>query len=143
MHEHDDTLQTRIDTFLDGSPFAVVGASTDRAKYGNKVLRVYQQHGREVYPVNPKGGEIEGLAAFTDLRSLTEHLGGPPHGVSIITPPAVTEQVMRDAAELGIKHAWMQPGAELEAAVQIGRDAGMGVIAGDACLLVVLGFRDS
>ena len=52
-----------IDAFLSGSPFAVVGASTNRDKYGNKVLRCYQQAGRSVVPVNPRATEIEGLAA--------------------------------------------------------------------------------
>jgi len=132
-------LQDRIDAFLDGSPFAVVGASTNRAKYGNKVLRVYQQNRRTVYPVNPRAEQIEGLPAFADLASLPQ----TPHGISIITPPKITEQVMRDAAALGIKHAWMQPGAESPDAVKIGEDAGMSVIAGDACLLVVLGFREA
>ena len=98
----------RIEMFLDGSPFAVVGASTDRAKYGNKVLRVYQQNSREVYPVNPRAQEIEGLKAYADLASLPV----VPHGISIITPPAVTEQVIEEAGELGVTHAWMQPGAE-------------------------------
>jgi len=132
----------KIDAFLDGSPFAVVGASTDRAKYGNKVLRVYQQAGRPAYPVNPRAQDVEGLRAYPDLTALTEAVG-PVHGVSIITPPAVTERVMAEAAGLGIGHAWMQPGAQSPEAVRIGEEAGMSVIGGDACVLVVLGFRES
>jgi len=131
------SLQDRIDAFLAGSPFAVVGASTNREKYGNKVLRVYQQHGRTVYPINPRADQIEGLQAYADLVTVPQK----PHGISIITPPRITEQVMHEAAALGIKHAWMQPGAESDAAVKIGEGAGMSVIAGDACVLVVLGFR--
>lgn len=130
-----ESTQGDIDAFLAGSPFAVVGASTDRAKYGNKVLRVYQQNNKAVYPVNPKGGQIEGLTTYTDLASLPEL----PHGVSIITPPAITEQVVREAVERGIKHLWMQPGAENEAAIAHARKNGVNIIAKGVCALVVMG----
>ena len=65
-------IQAQIDEFLAGEPHAVVGASQDRNKYGNKVLRVYQQQNRPVYPVNPKADEVEGLTAYPDLASLPE-----------------------------------------------------------------------
>ena len=131
-------LQDRISAFLDGSPFAVAGASTNRAKYGNKVLRVYLQNGREVYAVNPRAREVEGVVSYPDLTSLPTK----PHGVSIITPPAITESIVDEAIELGVGHLWMQPGAESEAAVQRAEEAGVNVIAGDACVLVVLGYSE-
>jgi predicted CoA-binding protein len=124
--------------FLAGDRFAVVGASTDRSKYGNKVLRSYLQNGRTVYPVNPKAAEVEGLKAYPDLRSLPESV----HGISIITPPAITEQVVNEALALGIRHIWMQPGAESDAAVEAARAAGANVIPGDACVLVVQGYTE-
>ena len=126
-----------VDAFLDGGPFAVVGASADRGKYGNKVLRVYLQNKRKVFAVNPRGGIIEGLEAYRDLASLPEL----PHGVSIITPPSVTEQVVDQAVQLGIKHLWMQPGAESEAAISRARESGVNVVAKGPCALVVMGFR--
>jgi predicted CoA-binding protein len=132
------TLQEKIDGFLSGGPFAVVGASTDRTKYGNKVLRAYIQAGRPVHPINPKAQEVEGLKAYPDLRSLPE----PVHGISVITPPPVTEKVVAEAAELGIRHIWMQPGAESPAAVAAAERAGMNVIADGTCALVVFGFRE-
>lgn len=132
------SLEQRVEAFLDGGPHAVVGASRDRAKYGNKVLRAYQQIGRRVFPVNPGGGEIEGLSAYASLRDLPERV----HGVSIITPPAVTERIVEDAAALGIRHIWMQPGAESAAAVARAEALGLNCIAGDACVLVVLGYRE-
>jgi len=131
-------LQEQIAAFLDGSPHAVVGASTNREKYGNKVLRVYQQRQRPVYPVNPKAEEVEGLPAYPDLASLPE----PVHGISVITPPKITESVVRQAAELGVEHIWMQPGAESEQAVALAKEAGINVIAGDACILVILHYHE-
>lgn len=127
-----------IDAFLNGGPFAVVGASTNREKYGNKVLRVYQQNDRPVYPINPRADEVEGLKAYPDLASLPE----VPHGVSIITPPAITEQIVEEAVEMGIKHLWMQPGAESAKAVQYARKNGVNVVANGPCVLVVLGYRE-
>ena len=137
MNESD--VHARVNAFLDGEIFAVVGATTVRAKYGNKVLRVYQQNDRKVYPVNRKGGVIEGLQAYESLSDIPE----PIHGVSIITPPKITEQIVDEALELGIRHFWMQPGAESDAATQRARDAGAVVIPGDACILVVLGYREN
>ncbi len=129
----------RIEAFLADGPWAVVGASTDREKYGNKVLRCYVQNGKTpVYPINPKADEVEGLAACADLDSLPE----PVRGISIITPPKVTEAVVEKAAELGIRHLWMQPGAESEAAVARCEELGLSVIAGGPCLLVVLGYQE-
>jgi predicted CoA-binding protein len=127
-----------IQRFLTGKTFAVVGASRDRGKYGNKVLRVYQQHGSKVYPVNPHAEEVEGLECYPDLKSLPEKVDG----VSIITPPEVTEKVIQQAADLGITNVWMQPGAESDQAIRLAEQAGMNVIAGGPCLLVVLGFRE-
>ncbi|MBN2492453.1 MAG: CoA-binding protein [Planctomycetes bacterium] len=128
----------RIQHFLAGKPHAVVGASTDRAKYGNKVLRCFQQHGRPVYPVNPRAPEVEGLVAYPDLKALPEKV----HGISVITPPAVTKRVVEEAAAAGIRHIWMQPGAESPAAIARAEELGMNVIADGSCILVALGFRD-
>ena len=132
-----DTEQ-RIERFLDGAPHAVVGASRERSKYGNKVLRAYVQRGRPVYAVNPSASVVEGQPAYPDLRSLPKR----PHGISLVTPPAVTEAVVEEAVAQGIEHIWMQPGAESPGAVRRAEEAGCNVIAGGPCLLVVLGYRE-
>jgi len=129
----------RIARFLSEGPWAVVGASADRGKYGNKVLRAYQAAGLSpVYPVNPRGGVIEGLEAFPDLASLPE----TPKGISIITPPDVTEAVVEEAAELGIERVWLQPGAENERTLVFAEHLELDVIAGGPCILVALSFRE-
>jgi len=131
-------LQNQIEAFLGGESFAVVGASRDRAKYGNKVLRVYLQNQLKVFAVNPHADEIEGLPSYTDLSSLPQSVDA----VSIITPPEVTQQIVADAIEAGIGHLWMQPGAESIDAVQLAKDAGINVISGGPCILVALGFHE-
>ena len=131
-------VQTLIERFLAAPRFAVVGASTNRAKYGNKVLRNYLQVGREVVPVNPRADEIEGVPTVSSLADLPTH----DHAISIITPPKITLEVVREAAELGHRHLWMQPGAESPEAVELAEERGLEVIHGGPCLLVVLGFRE-
>lgn len=128
----------RIQSFLASGPFAVVGASIDRSKYGNKVLRCYQQHGQEVYPINARASEVEGLKAYPSLAALPVKV----QAISVITPPAVTEQVVRDAAAAGVTHIWMQPGAESDTAIATAEALGMSVIAGGPCLLVVMGYHE-
>ena len=81
---------------------------------------------------------VEGLAAFPDLSSLPESV----HGISIVTPPQVTEQVVIEAARLGIHHVWMQPGAESKRAVELAQEAGMNVIWGGPCILVAMRFHE-
>lgn len=127
-----------VQEFLAGSKFAVVGASKDRSKYGNKVLRCYLQHGRTAYPVHPVADLVEGIPVSASLSLLPE----PVDGVSIITPPAVTESVVDEAIRLGIRHLWMQPGAEHAGAIARAEAAGTNVIANGPCLLVVLGYDD-
>jgi predicted CoA-binding protein len=131
-------MHESIESFLAQKRFAVVGASPDRAKYGNKVLRCYLQNGRDAVPVHPKEAAVEGVTAHPSLTSVPGGVGA----VSVITPPAVTEKVVEEAGRLGIRHVWMQPGAESDAAVRRARELGMNVIAGGPCVLVVLGFRD-
>ncbi len=127
-------MEDRISTFLKAKAFGVVGASTNREKYGNKVLRCYVQAGRKAVPVNPKERVVEGLEAVSRVEDL------PPEveALSIITPPEVTEKVVEAAIGKGIKHVWMQPGAESPAAIERAQKAGLNVIGDGSCLLVVL-----
>ena len=132
------TIQEQIQQFLTSPVFGVVGASTNREKYGNKVMRCYQQNGKRVIPVNPNETDIEGVACVATMSDL------PPEAMSIsmITPPAVTAKLVPMAIGKGIRNIWMQPGAEHPEAVAFCRDKGVNVIADGSCLLVVLGYHD-
>ncbi len=131
------TMEKRIAAFLESPVFGVVGASSNRDKYGNKVLRCYQQQDRRVIPVNPRESHIEGLACVSRVSDLPAEVAS----ISVITPPAVTEQVVQDAIAHGIRNIWMQPGAESAAAIAACQAHGVNVIADGSCLLVVLGFH--
>ncbi len=128
-------LREQIRAFLAAPSFAVVGASDDPAKFGHHVFAAYLRHDRRAYPVNPRSQTILGHPTFPNLAALPERV----EAVSIITPPAVTEQVMDDIISAGVKHVWMQPGAESPAAVRKAEAAGLNVIHGGPCLLVELG----
>ena len=126
-----------IENFLAASSFGVAGASSNREKYGNKVLRAYLQNGYAAIPIHPVESHVEGREAYPDLASAPKI-----ESLSIITPPAVTEQIVEQAIDAGVKNLWMQPGAESQAAIDRAREAGLNVIAGGPCLLVVLRFRE-
>lgn len=132
------TLHAQIDEFLDEGPFAVVGASKHRHKYGNMVLRAYLQNGLAVWPINPNAESVEGIPCVARLSELK----GEVRAVSVITPPEITRTVLDEAMGLGIRQFWLQPGAEHLGAIDDARRQGANVIAGGPCLLVVLGFRE-
>lgn len=132
-------IDERIAQFLSSEFFAVAGASVNREKYGNKVLRCYLQHGKRVIPVNPHASVVEGLSSVPHVSDL-------PHTVealSIITPPRITEQIVEEAISKGIRNIWMQPGAQSAHAVARCEEAGINLIADGSCLLVVLGYHES
>lgn len=127
-----------IERFLTAPAYGVVGASSRRHKYGNKVLRCYQQNGRRAIPVNPHERVIEGAACVASVLDLPDEV----KSISVITPPTVTERVVQEAIRKGIEHIWMQPGAESDQAVAACEAAGINVIADGSCVLVVLGYRE-
>ena len=132
------TIAEQIALFLHAEAFAVVGASANRDKYGNKVLRCYRQNQHRAIPVNPTATEIEGQGCLPSVDLLPDEVAS----ISIITPPQVTERVVQQAIARGIKNIWMQPGAESEQAVTACRQAGINVIADGSCVLVVMGYRE-
>jgi predicted CoA-binding protein len=127
-----------IARFLAVGSFAVVGASTDRHKYGNKVLRCYQQHGLPVVGVNPKLDQVEGVPCHPRLGDIP----GAPRAVSVVAPPAAAATILADAETAGVREVWFQPGAEDPAAIAAAQARGLHVVHGGPCLLVALGFHD-
>lgn len=123
--------QQLISDFINRRVWAVVGASQDRGKFGNRVYRSLRDAGYVVYPVNPKGGELEGAKIYPSLADLPE----TPEVIDLVVPPAVTEQVVKEAHALGLARVWMQPGAESPAAIAYCHEHGLQVVH-DACAMV-------
>lgn len=128
----------RINQFFLSAQYGVVGASNRRHKFGNKVLRCYLENDKPAIPVHPTERQVEGL----DCVATVGELPGAVKSISIITPPQVTEIVVAQAIEKGIRNIWMQPGAESVEAVRFCQQRHVNLIYGGPCLLVVLGFFD-
>ena len=93
---------------------AIVGASRDRKKFGNKAVRAYASKGYTVYPVNPNEKNIEGLKAYPSLSSLPQK----PNIASLYVPPQVGLKVADEIIKLGIRDIRINPGAESHELVQ-------------------------
>jgi hypothetical protein len=124
-------MQGRIKDFVNRRVWAIVGVSQDRSKFGNRIYRSLRDSGYIVYPVNLRGGELEGAKVYPTLADLP----GTPDVVDLVVPPAVTEQVVREAHELGLSRIWMQPGAESQVAIDYCLAHGIEVVY-DACAMV-------
>ena len=120
--------------FLNAESFAVAGASNDHQKYGNKVFVALLQSGRNVVPLNPREDTIEGQQAYASVAQVPT----VPEALSIVTPPRATRTVVQEAIAAGVKHLWMQPGAEDSLASELARAAGLNVIDDGSCILVAL-----
>lgn len=124
-------MQTLIDDFVNRKVWAVVGASQDRSKFGFRVFDALRRVGYTVYPVNPRGGELDGATVYPSLADLPED----PEVVDLVVPPAVTEQVVKEMHRLGLRRVWMQPGSESQAAIHFCQENGMQVVH-HACAMV-------
>lgn len=112
---------------------AVVGASSDRQKFGNQAVRAFEARGYRVIPVNPREAEIEGHRCYPSLRDVP----GAIDLVSLYVPPDVGARVMNDIAHLAIREVWINPGAEGPAVMA--RAKALGITPIVACSLIGLG----
>ena len=112
---------------------AIIGASNDRNKFGNKAVRGFLQQGFTVYPVNPKETEIEGLPAFKNIGDVP----GRPMMVSVYLPPPVLLKVLPDIAQRGCDELWLNPGSESPAVIAEAERLGLNVI--QACSIIGVG----
>lgn len=111
--------------------YAIVGASNNPEKYGHRVMKDLLESGYQVFPVNLKEKEILGVAVSPTLRDVS----APIDVVVTIVPPHVTEQIVKEANVMGLKHIWMQPGSESDAAIKYCQDNDM-VCIHDYCIMV-------
>lgn len=112
---------------------AIIGASNDRNKFGNKAVRAFRQQGYEVFPVNPKEEMIEGLRAFKSIRDVPVR----PQMVSVYLPPPVLIKVLPDIAARGCDELWLNPGTESDEVIAEAERLGLNVI--QACSIVGVG----
>ena len=112
---------------------AVIGASHDRRKYGNKAVRAYRENGYTVFPVNPNEATIEGLKAYPNLDAISE----PIDYISLYVPPAVGMKLLPAIAAKQPKEVWLNPGSESDDLIEAAADLHLRVIV--SCSIVALG----
>ncbi len=117
---------------------AILGASSDRAKFGNKSLRAHLHGGYEVYPVNPKADRIEGLASYASLAAVPAN---QLDRISVYLPPAVGLSVLPEIAATQAREVWFNPGSATPELLERARALGVNAIAG--CSIVDLGLSPS
>lgn len=113
---------------------AVLGASQDRRKYGNKAVRAYREYGMNVVPVNPREATVEGLPAYPNLDVITV----PLDYVSLYVPPAVGLQLLPAIAAKNPREVWINPGSESDDLLDAAADLHLRTVVG--CSIVALGF---
>ena len=112
---------------------AIIGASNDRSKFGNKAVRAFLRRGYTVYPVNPKDTEIEGLPAFKSVGEVPVR----PNLVSVYLPPPVLLKVLPAIAAKGCDELWLNPGTESDEVLIAAERLGLNII--QACSIVGIG----
>ena len=117
---------------------AVLGASSDRSKFGNQSVRAHMQQGYTVFPINPKGGEIEGLQVYLSLSDVPVK---PLQRISVYLPPAIGIRVLEEIAEGGCEELYLNPGTTSEELLAKAETLGLEPI--QACSIVDLGMRPS
>lgn len=120
-----------------GKNVAILGASGERRKFGNKSVRAHVAAGWNVFPVNPKESEVEGLTAYAALADIPE----PVQRISVYLPPPVSLAKLPEIAAAGAKQVWFNPGAADAAVLAEARRLGIPAI--DGCSIVDLGLSPS
>ncbi|NLW12326.1 MAG: CoA-binding protein [Clostridiaceae bacterium] len=115
---------------LEYKQWAVVGANSKPEKYGNKIFRRLRAKGYDVYPVNPVYKEIEGEQCYPDLSSLPSK----PEVINMVVSPKRGGAFLKEAAELGIKYIWLQPGTHDDSVMSLIDELGLTALQG--CVLV-------
>jgi predicted CoA-binding protein len=127
----------RHDIMDDMKSVAVIGASGDRRKFGNRAVRAFLQAGYNVIPINPNESNVEGLPTYASVLDVP----GRIDMATVYVPPAVGEQVIGEIAEKGIPEVWLNPGAESDALVAKAHALGIQPI--EACSIVGIGLSPS
>jgi uncharacterized protein len=112
---------------------AVIGASSDRRKFGNRAVRAFRDQGHTVIPINPHETEVEGLKTYPSVLDVP----GPIDMATFYVPPPVGERVIDEVARKGIGEVWLNPGADGEEVVARARTLGITPIV--ACSIIAIG----
>jgi len=112
---------------------AVIGASNNRRKFGNRAVRAFLSEGHTVIPINPHESEIEGLKSYASVLEVP----GRIDMASLYVPPEIGEEIIDEIARKDIGEVWLNPGAESEALIARARALSIRPIV--ACSILAIG----
>lgn len=112
---------------------AVIGASNDRAKFGNKALRAFSRRGFDVIPINPHASDVEGFPAYASVLDVPR----PIDMATLYVPSDIGERVVDEIAKKGIRELWVNPGAGSARLIARARDLGLEPV--QHCSIVAIG----
>lgn len=112
---------------------AVIGASSNRQKFGNRAVRAFQQQGYTVIPINPHEAEVEGLKTYASVLDVP----GPIDMASVYVPPEIGERLMDEIARKQIPEVWLNPGADGDAVIARARALQLKPVI--ACSIIAIG----
>lgn len=112
---------------------AVIGASSDRSKFGNKAVRAFLHHGDTVVPVNRREPEVEGLKTYASVLDVP----GPIDMATFYVPPRVGLAVLDEIVRKGIAEVWFNPGADSPELVERAEALGLRTVV--ACSILGIG----
>ena len=112
---------------------AVIGASNNRGKYGNKALRAFERQGYTVIPINPHETQVEGHPTYRSVLDVP----GPIDMATVYVQPEVGVQIMDELARRGVGEVWLNPGADGDEVVARARTLKLNVI--QACSIMGIG----
>lgn len=112
---------------------AVIGASSNRGKFGNKALRAFENQGYTVYPINPNEAEVEGHQAYASVLDVPVQLDC----ATVYVPPRYGVRVMDQLAQKGVGQVWLNPGADGAEVVTRARELGLNAVR--ACSIIAIG----
>ncbi|SHI43365.1 CoA-binding protein [Lutispora thermophila] len=118
------------ETMLEKKIWAVIGATQNTEKFGYKIYKRLKEKGYEVYPVNPVCEAIDGDICYKNLSSLPK----VPEVINMVVAPEKGKTYIEEAAALGIKYVWFQPGTHDNEILRLAKDKDMEMLLG--CVLV-------
>jgi len=114
---------------------AVIGASKERAKYGNRAVRAYQRQGWTVYAVNPNATDVEGVRTYARIGDIP----GDVDRASLYVPPEIGTKLLAEIKAKGVRELFVNPGAESDALLAEAERLGLEPVL--ACSIVDIGER--
>lgn len=120
-----------VENFIKQKNIAFVGLSSRGNQFSNTVYKELSKKGYTFIPVNPNAEEIAGVKCYPDLAAVK----GMADAALVMTPAAQVPEVLISAAENGIKHVWVQQGAESEDAVKVGTEKGLDLVSGECIMM--------